>query len=122
MIPSEARIFHIDDSEFARIKVAEAANNIGAIVVANADSFEEAKEVIKILEELGVNVVLTDENLSPDRPYEGRYIYDIVRAANPEVHILSVSGSVGMSRDLRIPHVPDKGVDPTMLKAAIEAL
>jgi CheY-like chemotaxis protein len=122
MRPSEARILHVDDSEFARLRVAEAAADIGASVVGSAASFEEAKDALRQIEDLGVNVVLTDDTLSPEKPYEGRYVYDIVHAEHPEVHVLSVSATPSMSQDLRIPHVSDKGTDPAILKAAIEAL
>ena len=122
MIPSEARIFHVDDSETARRKVAEAANRIGATVVASAASFEEARAGLAEIKALGINVVLTDENLSTVTPYEGRFVFDIVRAEHPGVHVLSVSGSARMSQDLGIPHISDKGTDSAALEAAIEAL
>jgi len=122
MKPSDARIFHVDDSEIARHEVVEAANRIGATVVASAASFEEARAGLGEIEALCINVVLTDENLSTDTPYEGRYVFDIVRAKYPGVHVLSVSGGVRMSQDLGIPHIPDKGTDSAALKAAIEAL
>ncbi len=122
MRPSEARILHIDDSEFARLKVAEAAADIGASVVGSAATFEEARDVVNQIEDLGVNIVLTDDTLSAEKPYEGRYVYDIVRAKHPTVHILSVSGSRSMSEDLGIPHVSDKGTDPAVLKDVIETL
>lgn len=60
--------------------------------------------------------------LSEKRPFEGRYVYDIVHAAHPGVHVLSVSGNTNMSEDLGIPHVSDKGTDSAILRAAIEAL
>ena len=122
MKPFEARILHVDDSEIARKKVAEAANDIGACVVGSAASFEEAKEALERVGELEVNIILTDDSLSEDRPYEGRYVYDIAHEQYPDVHVLSVSGGTSMSVALGIPHVTDKGTNPITLKAAIENL
>ena len=122
MRPPEARILHIDDSVVARHSVAESATEIGAIVVVSAATFDEARAALSQIKELGVNIILTDDNLSEKKPLEGRYVYDIAHLEHPDVHILSVSGSVGMSQDLGIPHVADKGTDSAILRAAIEAL
>lgn len=63
MKPREARILHVDDSEVARREVVKTAADIGASVVASAASFEEAKAALEQIEDLGVNVVLTDDSL-----------------------------------------------------------
>jgi CheY-like chemotaxis protein len=122
MKPPEARILHVEDSDVARRLVAEAASDIGASVVASVASFKEARDALELIEELGVNVILTDDTLSTDKPHEGRYVYDIAHAKHPDVHVLSVSSGESMSQVLGIPHVSDKGTDSTILKAAIEAL
>lgn len=122
MKPSEARILHIDDSEFSRNRVSKHASTIGATVTASAATYEEALVHIAMLKELGITVVLTDDTLSEEEPYQGRLICDLLAAEHPDIPVLSVSGSEGLSRALEIPHIPHKGTDLSSFLAAIEAL
>jgi DNA-binding NarL/FixJ family response regulator len=110
-MPPEAKVAIIEDSALQRLFVSSIMKKHDHVVVAEASTFDEAKDLIPELSEKGVEVVLLDGNLSEDRidGFEGRTLAREIKIVNPDIKIIGVTADPKGFEGALIDGVVDKG-------------
>lgn len=104
MSPIEAKVAVIEDNSQWRKIIKRLVERDGHSVVLEASTPKEAYEAVKKFDELGVQVVTIDGNLSPDDTsgYDGRSVLAAVRKMTPTVKTIGMSGGTVEGVDVNV--------------------
>jgi DNA-binding NarL/FixJ family response regulator len=121
MKPSEAKFALINDAPGSLDMVSFVVRRIGGTLVNSACNVAEAEDIVRSLDDSGVNVVLMDCDLGSDGG-EGIGLTKRIQAEHPSVHVLSVSCAEALGKETGIPTLKHLGYNADELVAAIKPL